>query len=46
MRLLEHTDFERAVVPAAEHFRAPGLRPALVEKDCSVTEAHHRARCR
>jgi hypothetical protein len=46
MRLLEHRDFEQAVIQAADHFRARGLRPALVEKDCSVTEAHHSARCR
>jgi hypothetical protein len=39
LRLFEHRDFEQAVVQAAEHFRARGLRPALIEKDYYVTEA-------
>lgn len=39
MRLCEHPDFEQAILQAAEHFRARGLRPAVVEKDYYVTEA-------
>jgi hypothetical protein len=39
MKLFEHPDFEQAIVQAAEHFRARGLRPALIEKDYYVTEA-------
>ena len=39
MRLFEHRDFEQAILGAAEHFRARGLRPALIEKDYYVTEA-------
>jgi hypothetical protein len=39
MKLSEHQDFQQAVVQAAEHFSARGLRPALVEKDYYVTEA-------
>jgi hypothetical protein len=39
MRLFEHNDFEQAVLQAAEHFRAQGLRPAIIEKDYYVTEA-------
>lgn len=39
MRLFEHPDFEQAIVRAAEHFRAQGLRPAIIEKDYYVTEA-------
>lgn len=33
MRLFEHADFEQAITRAAEHFRARGLRPAIIEKD-------------
>ena len=32
------TDFDQAIIQAAEHFRAQGLRPALIEKDYYVTE--------
>lgn len=39
MRLFELADFEQAIIQAAEHFRAQGLRPAIVEKDYYVTEA-------
>ena len=39
MRLFEHPDFEQAIVRAAEHFRARGLRAAMIEKDYYVTEA-------
>ena len=39
MRLFEHPDFEQAIVRATEHFRAQGLRPAIIEKDYYVTEA-------
>ncbi len=39
MRLFEHPDFEQAVIRAAEHFRARGLREAIIEKDYYVTEA-------
>ena len=39
MRLSEHRDFRQAIVQAAEHFAARGLRPALIEKDYYVTEA-------
>lgn len=39
MRLFEHPDFEQAVLRAAEHFRARGLRAAIIEKDYYVTEA-------
>lgn len=39
MRLFEHPDFEQAILQAAEHFRARGLRPAIIEKDYYVTEA-------
>ena len=39
MKLFEHPDFEQAIVQAADHFRAQGLRPALIEKDYYVTEA-------
>jgi predicted nucleotidyltransferase component of viral defense system len=39
MKLFEHPDFEGAIFRAAEHFRARGLRPALIEKDYYVTEA-------
>lgn len=38
MKLIEHPDFEQAVLRAAEHFRDRGLRPALIEKDYFVTE--------
>ena len=33
MKLFEHPDFEQAVIRAAEHFRARGLREAIIEKD-------------
>jgi hypothetical protein len=39
MRLFEHRDFEQAILRAADHFRARGLRPAIIEKDYYVTEA-------
>lgn len=39
MKLFEHTDFEQAVIRAAEHFRPRGLREAIIEKDYFVTEA-------
>jgi len=39
VRLFEHRDFEQAILRAAEHFRAQGLRPAVIEKDYYVTEA-------
>jgi hypothetical protein len=39
MRLLEHPDFDQAVIRAAEHFRPRGLREAVIEKDYYVTEA-------
>ncbi len=39
MRLFEHPDFEQAIIRAAEHFRARGLRESLIEKDYFVTEA-------
>jgi hypothetical protein len=39
MKLFEHPEFEQAVLRAAEHYRARGLRPALIEKDYYVTEA-------
>ena len=39
MRLFEHADFEQSILRAAEHFRARGLRPAIIEKDYYVTEA-------
>lgn len=39
MKLFEHRDFDQAILQAAEHFRAQGLRPAIIEKDYYVTEA-------
>lgn len=39
MKLSEHPDFSQAVVQAAAHFQAQGLRAALIEKDYYVTEA-------
>ena len=39
MKLFEHRDFEQSILRAAEHFRARGLRPAIIEKDYYVTEA-------
>lgn len=39
MLLFEHTEFEQAVLAAAEHFSPRGLRPAIIEKDYYVTEA-------
>lgn len=39
MKLFEHPDFEQAVIRAAEHFRSPGMREAVIEKDYFVTEA-------
>lgn len=38
MRLFEHPDFKDSILRAARHFRARGLRPAVVEKDYYVTE--------
>lgn len=39
MKLFEHSDFDQAILQAAEHFRQRGLRPAIIEKDYYVTEA-------
>ena len=39
MKLFEHADFEQAIIQAAEHFAARGLRPAIIEKDYYVTGA-------
>jgi hypothetical protein len=39
MRLFEHPDFEQAIIRAAEHFRARGLRESVIEKDYFVTES-------
>ena len=39
MKLSEHPDFGQSILRAAEHFRARGLRPAIIEKDYYVTEA-------
>jgi hypothetical protein len=39
MKLFEHPDFGQAIIRAAEHFRARGLREAIIEKDYYVTEA-------
>ena len=39
MKLFEHPDFDQAVIRAAEHFPARGLREAIIEKDYYVTEA-------
>jgi predicted nucleotidyltransferase component of viral defense system len=39
VKLFEHPDFEQAILRAAEHFRDPALRPAVIEKDYYVTEA-------
>jgi hypothetical protein len=39
VKLFEYPDFEQAILQAAEHFRAQGLRPAIIEKDYYVTEA-------
>ena len=39
MRLFEHSDFDQAILRAAEHFRSQGLRAAIIEKDYYVTEA-------
>ena len=39
MKLFEHPEFEQAIIRAAEHFRAQGLRSAIIEKDYYVTEA-------
>jgi hypothetical protein len=33
MRLAEHADFEQAVLRAADHFQARGLRASVIEKD-------------
>ncbi len=38
MRLFEHPDFEQALIHAETHFRSRGLRAAIIEKDCFVTE--------
>ena len=38
MKLYEHPDFEQAILQAANHFSARGLRPAIIEKDYYVTE--------
>jgi hypothetical protein len=39
VKLFEHPDFEQSILRAAEHFRARGLRHAIIEKDYYVTEA-------
>jgi hypothetical protein len=39
VRLCEHPDFDQAIQRAVVHFEARGLRPAILEKDCYVTEA-------
>lgn len=39
VKLYQHPDFEQAVLRAAAHFAAEGLRAAIVEKDYYVTEA-------
>lgn len=39
MRLAQHADFEQAVLRAADHFQARGLRASIIEKDYYVTEA-------
>lgn len=39
MKLHEHADFEQAVLAAAEHFKARGLRASFIEKDYYVTES-------
>jgi hypothetical protein len=39
MKLVEHPDFEQAIVQASERYRDRRLRPALIEKDYYVTEA-------
>ena len=39
MKLFEHPDFEQAIIRAAEHFRALGLRESIIEKDYFVTES-------
>ena len=39
MKLCEHPEFDQAILRATEHFRARGLRPAVIEKDYYVTEA-------
>lgn len=38
MKLFEHPDFEQAIIRAAQHFSARGLREAVIEKDYYVTE--------
>jgi len=38
MKLHQHPDFGQAILRAAEHFRARGLRPAIIEKDYYVSE--------
>jgi hypothetical protein len=39
MKLHQHAEFEQAILRAEEHFRARGLRAAIIEKDYYVTEA-------
>lgn len=39
MKLCEHPEFRQTILNAAEHFRARGLRAAIIEKDYYVTEA-------
>jgi Nucleotidyl transferase AbiEii toxin, Type IV TA system len=39
MKLFKHSDFQQAVIQAADHFRNRGLRPAIIEKDYYLTEA-------
>jgi len=33
MKLFQDTEFEQAILQAADHFRSGGLRPAIIEKD-------------
>jgi hypothetical protein len=39
VKLFEHKEFEQAILRAEEHFRARGLRAAIIEKDYYVTES-------
>jgi hypothetical protein len=39
VRLVEHPDFDQAVIGAGEYYAERRLRPALIEKDYYVTEA-------
>ena len=39
VKLFEHPDFGQAIIRAAEHFLAMGLRESIIEKDYFVTES-------